>query len=184
MSAEIRKHYVCVGYPLGYQLENDNSWRYMFELANDKRLSAILITIDEFKLWSRIRMQEEHLDLCENDKKLLESLKEKRILLEANTLSELLKKILLLNPIRQGTGLIKEYDNIITDNSVCILLGNALVYPTNLECNIWRKSSGTSFVSNILDSCVDTTKKSLEAFEEDFVSAILKLIKYDVLRLR
>jgi hypothetical protein len=178
------KYYIPTGFPLGFETgehisENRyNIGNYVLELYdNDKeRTYAIKLTTEELELWCRL--VQGNTKFNGNEKGLLESLKEKRALIEADIPSELIKKLLSLNPIRQGVGWVNG------EEKECIGLSSNFIQIASLESVIWRLSTGRNLVKDVFDYLSKKTKKSLNTFEEDFILAIIKLIKNDVLRLR
>jgi len=167
------KFYIPVGYPLGYVIGN-NEWRYMLEIIIEGKLKFITLTSEEFRLWA-------HISRCEmiapRDIEFVLTLKEKGVLLEADTLNELLKKILPLNPIRNGVGYVNEGKN-------CIALGKEIIDTTGIQLFIWRVSTGICELNTVLNEQFKLQNEPIETFEEEFILAIIELMKHDVLSLR
>ena len=181
--------YLPIGYPLGYErgeikhINDEPVYRleeYLIEKNINSKLSTVTLTPNEFHIWSHIFVLQgkdmRHELFSENNTKLIKSLKDKDVLIQATT-TELLEKILKLKPIRQGASLIRE-------NKRCIGLGMYFFYPSLSQCNFWTCSNGENSINTIFNILSETTKKSNEIFTNDFILDVFELIKNGVLFLR
>ena len=183
------KFYVPVGYPLGYELvdgiphdtkENFKVYspkHYKIELyLNDKLSVTVLSLPDELYLWSRLLyLQDKTIrNSCNLD--LLESLQKKHVILEAETLTDLLKKLLPLKVQRQGVGWTNE-------QKICVLLGREMVYTVGLQKAIWNFAMGCK-VEDIFNWHFSKTNVSAEEYGKKFASAIIELMKNGLLILQ
>jgi len=183
------KFYVPVGYPLGYGVTKGEPHKdkeniriyypkdYIVERYSEKVLTRIRLELhDEFFLWTRILFLHDEETRKKCDMTLLTSLKEKKVMIEADTPLELFENMLPLRAVRQGFGLAE-------DNKECIRLGHDVIYIEGLQLFIWREANGNS-ISDIFTSAVKSYDVSIKKLENDFPPAIMQLIKSGILILQ
>ena len=190
------KLYLPVGYPLGYDLDNKkhenlgnnvHRWQLdeaILEMNSNGNWSFVKLTPLEFHVWSHIFyfQKEENRDELHDERciKVLSSLRDKNVLLEANTPHELLDKMLAYKPIRQGMGFYREDK----EEKRCIALGMEFMSPAILQTDIWFCSNGETPIDIMYHRFSNIFKPTIRDFESDFTLGVFDLIQNGLLFLR
>lgn len=161
----MKKYNLAVGYPLGYDIENTK--KYNIEIGN----KIIVLNKIEHMLW-----QEMCDPITENrriDKHLLEILINKDVVVEADSLQDLLESIAYYKPIRQGIG-------YINNDMFSIVLGPVYYNPKRDELLIWNKANG---YKNIINICTELINE-FNITSKNFMKALFILVMGDFIVLR
>ncbi len=161
--------FLPVGYPV--QFKNIDS-TYRYEIENMQ--GTHLLESNEFMLWTELLRKSNEAD---TDPAALNSLKEKKAILYAESGNTLFSLLFAYVPVRQGFGGIAE-------NRYCIVLGEKNFFPSKLQMDFWELSDGNKTVLEILRILAKEHSIVSSSEKEEFVKQIKGLMTYSLLFLK
>jgi len=158
------KKFLPIGYPLSYSFEGEHISAYTIERVG---IENPLLTNEEFATW--VYFFQNGVEIPTDAP--IEALLTKKVLLAYNSLDDLLNQLLCLNALRNGTSV--EQGDIVSIPS-----GDGHIPLTPFQHSVWLKADGHITIESIINAM------SLADNENDFVNAVIFLVKANLLCLR